>query len=383
MYEDIAQQRFFRSKQAGITNLTELRSAPCGPARWVLADVDGDLYQLVLSEDRDVLHTQEVLDAVAQCFATGKAVGDGTLVVVSDPVLPEPAEVSVSGAEQSNSSLIFKGESPAIAKFFRKLEPGINPEVELLEGLAKVGCAYVPRLRAYSHIEWDGDTYVTAMVQDFAQGSREGWDLITSRAGAGAPCADEAELIGQAMGQIHRDLAEAFGTAEVPANRIVSGLVDRMETLIKQAPVLADYGGQIRAVYREAAAGTTTVQRIHGDAHLGQILRTNDRYLFIDFEGEPARPLAERRQMFSPLQDVAGLLRSFDYAAHFEGTLDNPDEWLADCSQSLLQAYGAKESPLLTALIVDKALYEVAYEVNNRPDWVHIPLGAVRRLLSK
>lgn len=383
MYEDIAQQRFFRSKQAGITNLTERRSAPCGPARWVLADVDGDLYQLVLSEDRDVLHTQEVLGAVAQSFATGKAVGDGTLVVVSDPVLPEPAEVSVSDAEQSNSSLIFKGENPAIAKFFRKLEPGINPEVELLEGLAKVGCAYVPRLRAYSHIEWDGDTYVTAMVQDFAQGSREGWDLITSRAGAGAPCADEAELIGQAMRKIHRDLAEAFGTAEVPANRIVSGLVDRMEKLIKQAPVLADYEGQIREVYREAAAGTTTVQRIHGDAHLGQILRTNDRYLFIDFEGEPARPLAERRQMFSPLQDVAGLLRSFDYAAHFEGTLDNPDEWLADCSQSLLQAYGAKESPLLTALIVDKALYEVAYEVNNRPDWVHIPLGAVRRLLSK
>lgn len=383
MYENIAEQRFFRSKQAGITKVSELRSADLGPARWALVDVDGDIYQLILAGEQDVLDSPDVLAEISRCFASEEAVGEGTLEVVSRPVIPVNAEVSVSAAEQSNSSLIFRGEGPAIAKFFRKLEPGINPDVELLAGLAQVDCAFVPTLRAYSTTSWQGETYVTAMVQDFAAGSKEGWDLATSFAAEQRDFTAEAALIGEALREVHCDLRKAFGTQEVSARGLVTSLFARLETLLKQAPVLADYEDRINVAYEAAAEGTVTVQRIHGDAHLGQILRSSDRYLFIDFEGEPARPLSERRQMFSPLQDVAGLIRSFDYAAHFGGTLQNPTAWSTACAEAMLNAYGAEGGALLDALILDKALYEVAYEANNRPDWLHIPLGAVQRLLDK
>ncbi|MFV8395027.1 hypothetical protein [Corynebacterium hindlerae] len=380
MYENIAAQRFFRSKQAGINSLTQLQSTPVGDARWVLADIDGDLYQLVLSGDDDVLPDELV--ALRDAFLAEQAFGMGELEVLSRPVVPEDGSVKVSAAEQSNSSVIFSGESPAIAKIFRKLEPGINPDVELLSGLSRVGCSYVPALRAYSTIEWSGDTYVTAMVQDFAAGSREGWDLALQYATDMQPFAEEAGLIGTALSAVHRDLATAFGTEQVAAASLVEGLSDRLESLIAQAPVLRPFEPAIRELYARAATGTATVQRIHGDAHLGQILRTQDKYLLIDFEGEPARPLAERRQMFSPLQDLAGFIRSFGYAAHFGSNLADPEGWAADCAAAMLEAYGAQASPLLDALVLDKALYEVVYEANNRPDWLHIPLDAVRRLIG-
>lgn len=378
MYDNLVKQRFFRAKQAGISSFVALDSVDVGPGRWVLADIDGELYQLVLGADDDILGDPAVLAQVQKALSAKQAFGKGDLEVISQPVVPHDATVSLSSAEQSNSSLIFRGEAPVIVKFFRKLEPGINPDVELLSGLSKVGCGYVPALRAYSTISHDGQTYVTAMAQDFAAGSREGWDLATSYAKESKDFTEEATLIGQALAAVHRDLDTAFGSQLVSAADIVAGLEHRRDSLMEQAPVLRDFAAGIEQAYQEAAQGDTRVQRIHGDAHLGQILRTDDRYLFIDFEGEPARPLAERRQMFSPLQDLAGIIRSFGYAAH-SGVNQT---WADDCEHALLQAYGAEDSPLLRALILDKALYEVAYEVNNRPDWVEIPLSAVRRIVG-
>lgn len=371
MYERIAQARFFRAKQAGITRLTECDSVPVGPARWVLADIDGDLYQLVLQGDADVL--AEVLPEVRESYLAERAFGAGELEVLSRPIIPASGEVTLSAAEQSNSSIIFAGERPAIAKIFRMLEPGINPDVELMSGLAKVGCEFVPALRAYSTTTWQGEAYVTAMIQDFVSGAREGWDLAQEYAAQGKSFSSEAELIGTALRAVHTDLVSAFGAETVPAAQVVAGLEQRLDDLVRSAPILAEFDAPARDLYTRAATGTTQIQRIHGDAHLGQILRTADRYLFIDFEGEPARPLAERRGRFSPLQDVAGLLRSFDYA-----TPGKSDEVAA----AFLGAYGASSSSLLEALVLDKAMYEVAYEANNRPDWINIPLGAVKRLLG-
>lgn len=377
MYESIASERFFRAKQAGITELRTLATATVGDASWALVDVDGSFYQLILQDDRDVLSSPDVLAEIQRSYEDERAFGLGELTVLSSPVIPQDATVKVSTAEQSNSSLIFQSERPAIAKLFRLLEPGINPDVELLTGLAKQGCAYVPALRAYSTVEWDGQTYVTAMVQDFATGSEEGWARATATTSS---FVEDAAMIGEALRHVHKDLAAAFGTKTVPAAEVVAGLKARLDTLVGQAEVLCEFVPAITTVYEQAAAGETMVQRIHGDAHLGQILRTSERYLFIDFEGEPARPLSERRQMFSPLQDVAGLVRSFDYAAYFGGRMKDPNAWSQECAGAFLAAYGAQDSPLLRALVLDKALYEVVYEANNRPDWLRIPLGAVQRL---
>lgn len=377
MYESIASERFFRAKQAGISTFRLLARTTVGDASWSLVDVDDSYYQLILQGDRDVLSSPVVLAEIQRAYEDERAFGLGELTVLSSPVVPVDAQVKVSTAEQSNSSLIFQGERPAIAKLFRLLEPGINPDVELLTGLAKQGCAYVPALRAYSTVEWDGQTYVTAMVQDFAAGSEEGWARATATTSS---FAKDAEMVGEALRHVHADLAAAFGTKTVPASEVVAGLNARLDTLVSRAEVLREFLPAISKVYEQAATGETVVQRIHGDAHLGQVLRTSDRYLFIDFEGEPARPLSERRQMFSPLQDVAGLVRSFDYAAYFGGRMKDPKAWSQECADAFLAAYGAQDNPLLRALVLDKALYEVVYEANNRPDWLHIPLGAVQRL---
>jgi maltokinase len=136
----------------------------------------------------------------------------------------------------------------------------------------------------------------------------------------------------------------------------------------------------------ELAAGSR-VSRIHGDYHLGQLLRTADGFVVIDFEGEPARSLAERRAPASPLRDLAGMLRSLDYAAHAadgaESTEAKRTTWLTEARATFLEAYGgisSEEASLLAAFELEKACYEAAYEANNRPDWIWLPLGALAGL---
>ncbi|HEX7197339.1 MAG TPA: hypothetical protein VF364_10975, partial [Candidatus Limnocylindria bacterium] len=130
--------------------------------------------------------------------------------------------------------------------------------------------------------------------------------------------------------------------------------------------------------------------RVHGDYHLGQLLaRSDGGFSVIDFEGEPARPLEERRQPGSPMRDVAGLLRSLDYAARTAERASpgfDAAAWLAEARGAFLGAYGAigpAEASLLTAFELEKACYEVRYEANNRPDWLWLPLAAVERLTAE
>jgi maltokinase len=140
-----------------------------------------------------------------------------------------------------------------------------------------------------------------------------------------------------------------------------------------------------------AASRTTPVSRIHGDYHLGQLLRTADGgFSVIDFEGEPARPLSERRSPGSPLRDVAGMLRSLDYAARSAASAAgsrgfDPDTWLGRAREAFVAGYGGirdDDQPLLDAFELEKACYEVRYEANNRPDWLWLPLAAVDRLVA-
>jgi maltokinase len=175
-------------------------------------------------------------------------------------------------------------------------------------------------------------------------------------------------------------------------------MLDKLDSAVRDAPALAEHADAAKAVFR-AVAGGHSVQRIHGDLHLGQVLRTPNRWLLVDFEGEPAAPLAERVVAQSPLRDVAGMLRSFDYAAATElrncghpdrnGSREIAGRWLAGTRDAFLRGYAnaaavdlGAHANLLAAYELDKAVYEVRYETRNRPHLVELPLSAVRRLTA-
>jgi maltokinase len=229
----------------------------------------------------------------------------------------------------------------------------------------------------------------------------EGWDLATRRVSALLSGADgdftaEARMLGSTVAVVHRQLAIAFGVSKLdsPALELLSQeMLSRLKDAVRAAPVLSAEVPRVRAAFEAVArlSPDQRVHRVHGDLHLGQVLRTSDRWLLIDFEGEPSAPLAQRRVCHSPLRDVAGMLRSFDYAAaHASRATGVADEsvvrhWVSACRTAFLDGYAeasgidlATHTALLTAYELDKAVYEVVYETRNRPDWVGIPLRALQ-----
>jgi maltokinase len=167
----------------------------------------------------------------------------------------------------------------------------------------------------------------------------------------------------------------------------------RLGAAVQAVPALRPYEDGLRQAYadldRPAAGGHAwTAQRIHGDLHLGQCLRAADgTWSLIDFEGEPARPLAERRLPQPPVRDIAGMLRSFDYAAH--SVRPPAPDWARGCRAAYCAGYAQvagrdprTDAVLLRAFETDKAVYEVLYEARHRPDWLPVPLSAIRRLAT-
>jgi maltokinase len=222
----------------------------------------------------------------------------------------------------------------------------------------------------------------------------------------GGDFAAEAHRLGQAVAAVHHDLAAALGTDVVPADRVhtvIEAMNRRLDEMLARAEELVPYADRIRAAYAEVATlgQPVPIQRIHGDLHLGQALRTIPHWVIIDFEGEPARPLAERITRMSPMRDVAGMLRSFDYAAHhllfdhYAGEARHPEsqleyramEWAQRNREAFCDGYATggldprSQPVLLRALELEKAVYEVGYELDNRPTWVEIPLRSIVRLL--
>jgi maltokinase len=250
------------------------------------------------------------------------------------------------------------------------------------------------------------------MLQQFLRTASDGWELaLTSvrdlfaspdipASEAGGDFAAEAHRLGHAVAAIHESLAEVFPTDTLAPTDVADAMDSRLSAAIRDAPALSDHEAHIRLRFDELRSieGPLTTQRIHGDLHLGQTLRTVKGWKVVDFEGEPAKPLAERVLPDSPWRDVAGMLRSFDYAAASidetpteagEHTASRAAEW-ADRNRSAfldgyrevsgLDARTGDSSSLVAAYEADKAVYEVVYETRNRPDWVHIPLEAIRRL---
>jgi len=378
-----------------------------GHDAYLLGEVDGRLLY-------DALHDFKGTDALLALLAEGKPVGDLEFTSATDqPLVGLPGRALTH--EQSNTSVVYGGE--AILKVFRRVSPGINPDLELTRALAAAGSTAVPAPLAWFETQLAGERTTLGMMQEFLRSGVDGWRLaVTSvrdlyaeadlhAAEVGGDFAGEAERLGRATAEVHVLLREACESRPAtPEDRasVTTGMLARLDEAVAAVPALAPFAEGVRTAYQELAELTAgdrplMVQRVHGDYHLGQVLRTEVGWVLLDFEGEPARPLAERRALMSPLRDVAGMLRSFDYAARFLLT-DHPDpsrlqyraeEWAERNRSAFCDGYARRsgadprdESVLIRAFELDKAVYEVRYEARNRPAWLPIPLGSIERLVG-
>ncbi|MFJ7153602.1 maltokinase [Streptomyces sp. NPDC101118] len=431
----LPRQRWFAGKGRAIARIEVVSAAELLPPGTsprllhLLVDVDDDCYQLLLGLRRTLPPAlAPALIGRVEAGASGayagltvyEGLGDprlaglllerlrtpgqlGPLRFARDEDVRIPAGLAprpLSG-EQSNSSLIY-GDT-FILKVFRRVGPGTNPDLELPRALAGAGCARVPAPVAWYEAEppgpaGTGEPLTLGVLQPYLRGSDDGWQLALRRLGAGDAFTDEAYEMGRATAEVHSALAAALPTVRLgPAEtaRLAAAMTARLASTVREVPALRPYEAGLRAAFDALAlvpggrgGRGGWAQRIHGDLHLGQTLRAADgSWRLIDFEGEPARPLAERRCPEPAVKDVAGMLRSFDYAARSHEPWS--PAWAEACRAAFCSGYAAttgrdpREDPvLLRAFETDKAVYEARYEYRHRPDWLHVPMAAIRRLAA-
>ncbi len=349
----------------------------------------------------DALHDPELADVLLRGISEQRVAG--RLRFVREPDAPELAggglDGRVLGAEQSNTSLVFADH--AILKMLRRLFPGANPDLEVADALARLGSTRVAAPYGWIETDLDGELVLLGVLSKFLSGASDGWTLalasVRDSAAPSTPFAAEARLLGQATAELHADMAAAFGSRELTAAELAELAGDMQRKLseaIDLVPDLAPHEARIRAAYHAIGqlSEPVSAQRIHGDYHLGQVLRAPYGWVALDFEGEPAVPLSVRRGVAPTLRDVAGMLRSFDYAARHEligeprdGALaEQAGAWVRRCHDAFCAGYAAaggidpaQHAALLRALTLEKAVYEVVYEYRHRPSWLPIPLGFV------
>jgi len=289
-------------------------------------------------------------------------------------VVPVSAAARVIAVEQSNTSVVF-GEQ-LILKLFRQVSRGVNPDIELNRILGTAGNPHVARLLGSVEITDGGQACPLSMASEYFADAVNGATMaIADDLDAG-----ESYRLGEMVASVHADLATALGSAI--ATMPVDRMRQRLASSVMSVPQLAEYAPAIEDRYAALAGEAITVQRVHGDLHLGQVLRTPHTWVLIDFEGEPGAPASQRRQPDSPLRDIAGMLRSFSYAA--------ADEVLATRnSDAFCDGYGHRSgtdprehTAVLNIYQLDKAVYEAAYEARHRPDWLHVPMNAIARLMA-
>lgn len=308
-------------------------------------------------------------------------------------------EPQIFTGQQSNTSVMYG--DVAMMKLFRRLELGHNLDIEIHDALTRSGVGDVATLFGWIEASWplrlpgqDDTQLVTAdlaMVVQKLASAEDGWGLAldslqeTESEGAEA-FAEEARALGVALAEIHEALRSQFPTADVAGALVATTMTRRLRVAAGIAPALDAYVPGLDQAFAALEGTALPTQRLHGDFHLGQTLRTPDGWKIIDFEGEPVKTLAERAEPDNVWRDIAGMLRSFEYAAASVGG-PHSAAWAEACRAAFLAGYAggnlsATEAAVLRAYEADKAIYEVVYEVRNRPDWVSIPLAAVSTLSS-
>ncbi|HEU4655997.1 MAG TPA: hypothetical protein VFR97_00650 [Capillimicrobium sp.] len=430
--EWLTRQRWFASKTRDVAEVTvpeilELSDAPPLALGLVEAHFPAgthELYQLLVGIERGRI----ALDAVASRphavaltrLMAGEAVVEGAQGTVAfhcaagGPPLPSDPSVRPMGAEQSNSSVVL-GDA-VVLKVFRRLEPGENPELEMLRFLTAKGYENIAPLVGWYELRSEQLDATLGIAQSYVADGRDGWELALDELGS-APdrFLERLHELGRVTGRMHAllgsDPTDPDFAPEDPGTESLSLVTATIDEAIERlfidlpdddervAPI-AGRGEDIRdrlQVMSHVGAGGRLI-RHHGDLHLGQTLRTGDRWVIIDFEGEPARHITERRRKRSPLRDVAGMLRSFAYAASASEILRGnpvPEGWEQQARDTYLAGYLETVEPsllpqgqraiesLLGIYELEKAVYELRYELDNRPDWVGIPVAGIRRLLEE
>ncbi|WIB15103.1 phosphotransferase [Curtobacterium sp. MCPF17_050] len=391
---------------ARIRTLYVLDDAPTGP---VLYQVPLTIRQTPVPElahalvaEVDGAHVYDGPHDVAYArWLLGRIEADGDHI---GPV----TDARVLSGEQSNTSVICGTEESGqvITKVFRVLHDGANPDVTTQRALSAAGSERVPRTFGALAGEWpdDGQPGGTAhghlaFAQEFLPGLEDAWRVALTAARGGESFASAADRLGAALAEVHTVLADAMPTATAGPEQVdeaVATMRRRLETAAAEVPQVADHAAAVARVYdRAASVPWPTMQRIHGDLHLGQVLSAPEPrgWVFLDFEGEPLRPMPERSRPDVALRDVAGMLRSFDYVAgalaHDDDPVDTGD-WAQEARNAFLDGYARGSGAdlrahraLLDAFELDKAVYEVVYEARNRPTWVGIPVAAVDRLVER
>jgi maltokinase len=327
---------------------------------------------------------------------------------------PRPgATVRSIGAEQSNTSIVY--DDALVLKAFRRIEAGTNPELEVLRFLNAHGFAHIAELGGWYQYEGELMDATFGVVQRYVPGAWDGWELALDELGAD-PERFIARLreLGVVIGEMHSVLASdasdpAFAPEEASdesLSLLTATIDEEIERVFLELPELdaiepiAGRGAEVRdrlqLLSHVGARGKLI--RHHGDLHLGQTMLAADGWVVLDFEGEPARPLLERRRKRSPLRDVAGMLRSFAYAASasaLQRKRSAPTGWEDRAREAFLSGYFETVDPvlmppgeaptrtLLSIFELEKAVYELRYELNNRPDWVGIPVAGIVRLLEE
>jgi len=395
----------------------------------------------------DALHDPELAGWLLSRLAGGEVVGPLRFHLLPGRKITKGLRSLVLTGEQSNTSVIYGDK--LIAKFLRRAVPGVNPDLELSLALADAGCQNIPqpvgwidlafyepeegaaREQGGAEGEKDGEAkdsgqepdgerdadhpargynapepITVATVSEFLPTATDGWllaqasvrDLYAQPDGveprnAGGDFGPEALRLGAASARVHHDLATALPTGRMEPEELeqaAEAMIEHLHKAAARVPALNPYVPALRAALRELAKVDEPVltQRVHGDFHLGQCMRTVQGWVLLDFEGEPNRTLAERRAMAPAIKDIAGMARSFDYAAHhLGGDPDRAADWAEHNFDAFCAGYAEvsgqdprEQDVLLRGYAIDKAVYEAVYEAANRPTWLSIPLTAVARL---
>ncbi|TQN30840.1 maltokinase [Haloactinospora alba] len=360
----------------------------------------------------DAAHDPELTGRLLDRIADDDGTGPVRFRRLSETPVRTGLRSLVLTGEQSNTSLVY-GED-YVLKTFRRLWPGRNPDLELTTTLAESPFVARPHGWIEADLTDQGRTVGTtlAMLQEYLRSATDGWVLAgtsvrdlyegghSAPESAGGDFSWEAQRLGSATASVHLDLASKLPTDVLTPQALrdlSTAMISRLHRATEEVPSLEPYAGTLRAAFDALAEvdSPLPVQRVHGDYHLGQVVRTDTGWVLLDFEGEPAVPVGERQRLSSPLRDVAGMLRSFDYAARHQLIGHTAEEELASLARAWARrnreafcagyafAGGAdphKHETVLRAFEYDKAVYEVMYEAHNRPSWLRIPLDSIAAL---